>query len=130
MTAIRAAATATLLVVASSASAAVDCPTYMVGDWAGRGKVEFMGATEVESAFSYRADGSYASVTKFVQQDGAWSDPRKAEGRWSAGPGEQPNACAVNTTQQGEGFQSDFTIDVEVIDAGSHRIMGLVVTRR
>lgn len=115
---------------ASPSSAAVECAGYFVGDWGGRGKVQFGGSTEVESSWSYRADGGYSSTTRFVQKDGAWSETRASEGRWTASSGDAPDVCIIRTESKGDGFSSDFSVDAQIVDANSHRIMGLLVKRR
>ncbi len=118
------------LIAAWPAQAEIDCTAYLVGDWAGRGKVQFMGEREVESAWSYRANGTFNGSTKYVKMDGTWSDTQLSKGMWTAKIGPEPDVCIVRTIQKEENMESDFEIDINIVDNNSHRIMGLLVARQ
>jgi hypothetical protein len=87
---------------ALAADKPLDCPAELTGDWSGQGKVTVLGPpVEVESRFLLNADGSFETVQRYRDQNGAWQERRDA-GEWIATPGRGENTCQVTMTARNE----------------------------
>lgn len=124
-----------LLVSPTSANAeALDCQSYLTGHWVGVGEVETFGQSiKVDNRIWLHADGSFRSENKFQTPGKAWQE-QTMEGKWSAEPGEEADACRVSmaiegTLENGGNYSSSSTSTYIVVDADTFTSLDFPMTR-
>jgi hypothetical protein len=112
-----------------ASAAPPDCPTFLTGQWVGKGDFEAFGrTTKVDNKYSYNKDGSFETLNRFLGEGGIWQEQR-VRGSWTAARGKGRTECRVtmNGKFESEGTSSTSTFDI--IDANTFRSLGFDMQR-
>ena len=119
----------TLTPVPPAGSVSTDCTRFLVGAWVGKGVVRGFGTpVTVDNAYTYRRDGSFATINRYLGKDKRWNEQRLT-GIWTATPARSRGRCTLVLKSEDSGMSSSSTSEIQMIDKDTFRSLGFDMKR-
>lgn len=83
---------------------------------------------KVDNNASYRADGTFATVHRYLDDDRKWSTQATA-GNWTAIKGAKRNGCKLVMKTESNGFEASSISEIQIVNANTYRSVGFNLTR-